>query len=406
MIVRALSAGQPVTDLKAEEVTIRTDGRERKVESLELVTVPTGGAPAAAAVPAARPASSLPSPFSTDAAAAAAAPGAREFLIILDEEGIGLGREEPIRKAVAQLTANGAPGDRFGLISLRQGGVDVPASPPAAVTDALAKFVGGGSQNESAADMACRSQRAMQTLSAALRDSPAGRTIVFVSPGLIASPRGVQEMPRVTGDSANAAAPELCQIRSNDFDQLAAAAATSPANVYVLHYVDGLAATAHVRAAQEGIENITGTINGDLLRVGGGTEASLSRVLSETSSYYIATLEGAAAPGAVRRVEARTTRDAVKVTACPAGRAGRDAATGAAAKAGSPDDMIRVATMFREVPLRAHGMVSRLPNSQDLMVMALFDEKGTLSGAPSPMNWAATRWPRRSRSRPAPTACA
>jgi hypothetical protein len=65
------------------------------------------------------------------------------------------------------------------------------------------------------------------------------------------------------------------------------------------------------------------------------------------------------------------------------------------AKAGSPDDMIRVATVFRDVPLRAIGLVSRVPNSMDLMVMtlfepedpatklaaakvALFDEKGTL----------------------------
>ena len=374
MIVRAVTAaGQPVTDLKAEEVTIKTDGRDRKITDLTLVTAPKGGpggAPAAAT--AAPPASTLPAPFATNAAAPAAAPGTREFLFILDEEGIGPGREEPVRKLVAQLTTNAAPGDRFGLISLRQGGMEVQPSPPPAVTAALTKFVGGGSQNESAADMVCRSQRAMQTLSAALRSSPAGRTIVLISPGLIASPKGVQEMSSVAGAAAGTGSPELCQIRSNDFDQLGGAAATSPANVYVLHYLDGMASTNNVRAAQEGIENIAGTINGEVVRVGGGTEASVNRVLTETSAYYIATIEPAG-DGAVRRVEARSTREGIKITARPAGRGAGGAAGATPPKAGSPEDMIRVADVYRDVPVRARGMVSRVPGSQDLMIMTLFE---------------------------------
>lgn len=366
MIVRAVTAaGQPVTDLKAEEVTIRTDGRDRKVQDLTLVSVPTGGAPAAAAATPAKPASTLPAPFATNAAAAAPAPrGAREFLLILDEEGIGLGREEPIRKLVGQLTTNAAPGDRFSIVSLRQGGMELPPSPPEAAAAALTKFVGGGSQNETAADMVCRSQRAMQTLTAALRSSAAGRTIVLLSPGLIASPKGVHEMGRAT---------ELCQIRSNDFDQLAAAAASSPANVYVLHHLDGLASTDNVRAAQEGIENIAGTVGAEVVRIGGGGEASVNRVLTETSSYYIATLDPAGGGEPVRRVEARSSRDGVRITARPAGRATRAAAAGAPPKAGSADDMMRVADVYREVPVRARGMVSRVPGSQDLMVMALFE---------------------------------
>ena len=144
VIVRAVAAGQPITDLKAEELSIKTDGKDRKVQGLELVKVAAAGPGAAgpsvapAAAPA-KPASTLPSPFATNSEPepAAAPSGGREFLIILDEEGIGPGREEPIRKAIAQLTAGAAPTDRFGLISLRQGGVDIPASAPAALTDAL-----------------------------------------------------------------------------------------------------------------------------------------------------------------------------------------------------------------------------------------------------------------------------
>lgn len=399
IVVRALtSTGQPVTDLKAEEVTIRTDGRDRKIQELTLVSVPAGGAPAAAAAPAPKP-SNLPAPFSTNAARteAAGAPGGREFLIILDEEGIAAGREEPVRKAVAQLTSNAAPTDRFSLISLRQGGLESPASAPAVLTDTLTKFVGLGSQSEEAGDMVCRAQRAMQTLNAALRASSPGRTIVLISPGLIASPAGIQDMPRVTGQ-AGGASPTLCQIRSNDFDQLAAAAAGSPATVYVLQYVDGLASASNLREAQQGIENIAGTSNAELLRIGGGSEVPVTRILTETTSYYVATLEPGA-EGPIRRIDVRTSRDGVKVTARPAGRASGAAAAAAPVKAGKPDDMIRVATVFREVPLRAVGLVSRMPNSKDLMVMALFepedpatkltaakvalfDEKGTLKA-----NW-------------------
>ena len=103
VIVRAMTAGKPVTDLKAEELSIKTDGKDRKVQSLELVTI-ASGAPAPAAAPAAapaKPASNLPSPYATNSAPepAAVPTGGREFLIILDEEGIGPGLEEPVRKA-------------------------------------------------------------------------------------------------------------------------------------------------------------------------------------------------------------------------------------------------------------------------------------------------------------------
>ena len=168
----------------------------------------------------------------------------------------------------------------------------------------------------------------------------------------------------------------------------------SPANVYVLHYMDGMANTANVRDAQQGLENITGTINGELLRLPGSAE-SIGRIISETNSYYIATLD-AAAPGPVRRIDARSTREGTRLLVRPAGRV-RGATTAAAvpAKPGTPKDMIRVMTGYREIPLRSTGLVSRVPGKTDLMVMALFepedpatklnaaivalyDEKGTL----------------------------
>jgi len=398
VIVRAVAAGKPVADLKADELAIKTDGKDRKVQDLELVTIPAGG-PAAAA-PAAGPAktaSSLPSPFTTNSAPepTAAPAGGREFLIILDEEGIGPGLEEPVRKAITQLTAGAGPTDRFGMISLRQGGFDIQASAPAALTDPLTKFVGGGSQRETLDDLTCRSKRAFSTLINAYRASSAGRTIVLVSSGLPANPTGVQTMRKVTGDAADSTFSDLCQIRSNEFDELSAAATASPANLYVVHYATGMANQANVRDAQQGLDNITGAVNGEILRISSGAEASLGRIMTETSAYYIATLDPAP-PATVRRIDARSTREGTRLLVRPAGRVpSASMAAAPAPKVSSPRDMIKVAAPFREIPLRSTGLVSRVPGKTDLMVMALFepedqatkmnaaivalyDEKGTL----------------------------
>jgi len=388
LIVRAISnAGQPVTDLKASEISIRTDGKPREIVNLELVSAASAGAAAPAAT---APASVLPPPFATNSASAPAAGGGREFLILLDDDGVGAGREEPVRVAVAQLMSQAAPTDRFGLIGTRGRNLEVPSTTQhEGVKGALAKFVGGGSASETSADMVCRAKRGLQTLTAALRTSTIGRTIVFISPGLPASPSNSQPVGRASAD--NIQPTELCQIRSTDFDELSTAAAGSPANVFVLHYPEGLASAANVSAAQQGLENITGSISGEFLRLGGGTEASLGRIARETSSYYIATLDDA--PGAVRRVDARVSRADVRLSARPGGAPAAPA--GATAKAGSPRDMMRVATMFRDVPIRAAGFVSRQPGTNELKVVTLFepedpsakltaamvglfDEKGTL----------------------------
>ncbi len=271
----------------------------------------------------------------------------------------------------------------------------IQASAPAALTDALTKFIGGGSPSETLDNMTCRSKRAFSTLSNAYRASSAGRTIVLVSSGLPANPTGVQTMRRVTGDAGDSTFSDLCQIRSNEFDELSAAATASPANLYVVHYPTGMANQANVRDAQQGLDNITGSVNGEIVRISGGGEASLGRILTETSAYYIATLDPAP-PAPVRRIDARSTREGTRLLVRPAGRVrGGSTAAAAAPKVSSPKDMIRVATPFREIPLRSTGLISRVPGKTDLMVMALFepedpatkmnaaivalyDEKGTL----------------------------
>ncbi len=119
-------------------------------------------------------------------------------------------------------------------------------------------------------------------------------------------------------------------------------------------------------AAQQGLENITGLINGEWTRIVEGNERGVSQIAKDTASYYIATLDDG--PAAVRRVEARSSRDGLKVFVRPAGSA---AATSSGAKVSAPRDMLRNTGTFTDLPLRAAGYLSR--EGAGLKVVTLFE---------------------------------
>lgn len=382
VVVRAVTSdGQPVLDLKASDVSIRIDGRDRKVTALELVRPSAASAPTAAA-PAAPPPSNLPAPYASNAAASAGATGGRELLILIDDEGIGTGREEPVRQAVTQLVQSLSPADRVGLLVLKQGGVNIaPSTQHAAVTAALPKIVTTGSSSESAMDLSCRTKVILGTLGGLFRDAPVERTVVLFSAGL-SSTTGDQ-MRTFESDSG------VCQIRTNDLEELGKSATASPAQLVVVYHVEGMANPANLRNAQAGLENVAGVTGAEMFRMSGNAESIAERIAASAGTYYLASIEGA--PGPARRVDARVSRDGIRVHARPIA----PAAAATTAKAGSPRDMIRTATVFREVAIRAAGFASRQQNAKELMVLALFepedpsvkltaaivglfDEKGTL----------------------------
>ena len=381
IIVRAWANGEPVADLKPADLTIRVDGKQREVRSLDVVKAPAADAAAPAAAPAAAAAapkpSAIPAPFATNkggttAAAAPAAPGAREFLVILDDESIAPGQEEPVRKAVAKLMAEASPADRFGVVSLRMGGASVaPTADRQATTDSLGKFAGGGSTSEKSADMTCRAQRAIGSLGAIFKQSPAGRTLVLISPGISANMDNSARMMGTSVTSNDTA--QTCIIRTNDMEELGNAANGSPANMYILYYSEGLAARALTSSAQSGLENIAGVTGAEYIRIVGGTEAGISRIPKETSVYYVATLDEAAA-GQIRRVDARVGRDGVKVIARPAGAGAAPAASAApvSTKNMQPRDMATSPASFSEVPLRAAGFVTR-QGADAMKIVTLFE---------------------------------
>jgi hypothetical protein len=359
VVVRAVSGdGQPVLDLKPGDVTIRVDGREREVTSLELVRPAAATAPGGAS--SAPAASSLPAPYATNEAPDAGAGGGREFLIVVDDEGIGTGRETAVRDAVTSLLQGLTPADRVGIMAMKQGGVNVaPSTRHTAVTDALPKIIATGSSSESVMDLSCRTKVMLGTLGGLLQNAPANRTIVFFSAGM-ASTTGDQ-MRTFESDSG------VCQIRTNDLDELGKIAMASPAQLFVVYHVEGMANPSNAANAQAGLENVAGTTAGEMVRMSGNSESVGSRIVESAGTYYIASLAGGGGPA--RRVDARVNRDGVRVTARPVA-----AAAGAAtAKAGTPRDMIRTATVFREVAIRAAGFASRQPNAKELMVLALFE---------------------------------
>ncbi|MDQ2674828.1 MAG: hypothetical protein M3Y40_09260, partial [Chloroflexota bacterium] len=378
-IVRAVSNGEPVADLKPADITLRINGKPTEVSSLQFVSAADAAPAAAAAGP--KP-SNLPPPFSSNTASAGASgpAGGREFLIVLDEDGIGPGQEGPVKLAISRLMKEAGESSRFGLLSLRIGGPSVPPSAGSnAVNEALARFVGAASSAETSVDLTCRSKRAMDTLGSALQSAPAGRTLVLFSSGMSANPPEVQSIRskvNAAGEIDNTL-PETCQIRSQDLEMFGITAAMSPANMYVVHYPQGLIAQQNLQAATSGIENIAGVSQSEMIRMQGGDEPSLSRIIKETDSYYIATVDGLA-PGPIRRVEARAARDGVRVNAHPAesaagramaggGRGGREGGGKA-----SPRDMIRVATVYRDLPLRAAAFLSK-GSGNDVKVMILFE---------------------------------
>lgn len=379
-IVRAVSNGEPVADLKPADVTLRINGKPHEVSSLQLVSAAeTAAAPAGAAAPA----STLPPPFSSNTAVIEAGGPAsgREFLIVLDEDGIGPGQDAPVKTAINRLMTEAGSSSRFGLLSLRIGGPSIPPSAGRnAVNEALARFVGAGSSAETSVDLTCRSKRAMETLAAALQSAPAGRTLVLFSSGMSANPPEVASIrSRVDGQgNIDKTLPETCQIRSQDLEAFGITAAMSPANMYVVHYPLGLAAQQNVREATSGIENIAGVSQSEMIRMQGGDEASLSRIVKETGSYYIATVDGLA-PGPIRRVEVRAARDGVRINAHPAESSGGRAMAAGGGRGGkdggkaTPRDMIRVATVYRDLPLRAAAFLSKGAKDNELKVMVLFE---------------------------------
>jgi hypothetical protein len=353
--------GRPVTNLEPGEVTIRIAGKPRDVRALELIETATDApAPAGPAKP----------PFATNVEAAAG----RTLLLVLDDESVEIGREQGLRRGLTRILDGLAPGDKVGLYSVRRtGAVNIPPTTEhGAVRKAIDALQGQGGK-EDVQDFRCRTVTTLQQLQSIIEAASGNTptTIAFFSAAMMQPSDEVAQL-RFEGNS------DLCRLAPRNFEALAGSVAGSRAQVYVVHVPEGTTRSAADSA--HGIESVSGVVGGETLRLTGDGEALAQRILGETAAYYVATV--AADPsdksGTPQRMEVRVNRVGVRARArahvTPSRLAGAPAA-GRGSKT-APRDMIRTASEFRDLPLRAAAYESRNSGDDKIRVVVLFEPDG------------------------------
>jgi hypothetical protein len=306
--------GTPVTDLQPSEVEVRISDRVRAIRSLRRVTT---ASPAIASGPQVR----IPSPYGTNDDVAAG----RRFVLVVDQESFGAGREQLFRGAVDGLLAELTPADQAMVAALPFGGVRLPfTSDKARVRLAIDRVSGQGSRNETGSDLACRTRRFLESLEAWLKEQPprsSPLTLVLFTAGM-AGPRR---------DAPMGLMPGMCELVVDQFRHVGTGASAARANFYVMQPADVGMGTAAAKPTLggiadrgsdnplEGIEHLAGVTGGARLSLDATGMASLLRVAKESSAYYVAELEPASvdAAGRSRPLSVRVTRRGVTVRVRP-----------------------------------------------------------------------------------------
>jgi hypothetical protein len=344
--------GQPITDLKPEELVLKINGRQKEIRVLQVVQVaakaPAGATPLAA-------------PFSTNAVTDAA----RDVLMVFDDDSIAPGREDPMKHAMVQLIDALSQGDRVGLLSVRDGGIVLPlTSEHTTIKSAVTGIRGQASTTQTATDT-CRTQRVLQGLTTILGNisSDAPVTVIFFS-AAFASPDAQRQA--VMGQSSG-----LCQLRTEDFQGITVNAALSQANFYVVHLLDGTGTIDTTNTLAAGLENLAGATGGELVRLTGSNETAILRVARETTAYYVAAFDAEPSDRGQsnQRVELRTTRERIKVRVRPVLAPGRLAGRAAP----TAKETLTLPRVFRELPLRALGHSSRNPGDDKIKIVTMFE---------------------------------
>ena len=337
---QALSAeGQPVADLKPEEVSLRIGGRARAVKGLQFVRVP--GAASGSTAPAVAP------PFGTNVGGGGEG---RQVAIIIEDETLLPGSDRILRDAIGAFIEKLGPADRVALFfaprdSAQAGfgaGVD-------RVREALSRLQGRAKTNAPAAEETCRTRDTLALLRGQLTsmggaESPT--TVLFFSSKL---------SPPSTVQLRGAASAGQCDVNLQAFREISSAMAPARAQLYVIQQDPS------VTTANEGLENLAGATGaGQVLRMADAS-GGLVRVLAETSGHYVATIEADASDRSTQsqRLEVRVTRTGVSTRARL--ELAPPAAKPAAGKgpAATPQQMLRDVRAYRDLPLRAVGYASR-----------------------------------------------
>jgi hypothetical protein len=360
------TAGEPVADLRPEEVIVRINGRSRAVRSLRLVRQ--------AEPPAADPlalAPAAPSPFQTNRGAATG----RTFIVVIDDESFRPGKERPIRSALRSFLGALSPRDQVSLWTMPHGGIKVNLTTNHDRVQTEVDLVAGHApEQETGSDAACRTRGTLEALEHMLTSVTGGEgpsTVLFFT-GSLFGPRR---------DAAAKAPPGMCELRPDEFQRVGYAAAQARAHFYIIlpediqrrptNAADTLAGVGFATSMNpsEGIEHlaaVTGAERMSLTRLG---DATLVDVAKATTTYYAAVVDGAPPDNQnAQSLEVRTARGGVEIRSRPFIRGGRPA--GLIPRAPVPAEMVRVATAFTDLPLRVTGFAAQNDRGGNMRLVA------------------------------------
>ncbi|MBA2304841.1 MAG: hypothetical protein H0W08_19725 [Acidobacteria bacterium] len=187
-------------------------------------------------------------------------------------------------------------------------------------------------------------------------------------------------------DASVSMAPGMCELRAELFREVGIAAGAARAQFYVIQPGDMMLKPSRLQTENiagagfigsdnplEGIEHLAGVTGGKMLQLTGSAEGAMGRVLHESSAYYLAAVEPATSDrtGRSQQLEVRVSRPGVELRARPnITFARRDPMTPRPLNP-SPRDMLSVATVFRDLPLRASGYSALEADGKTLRVLTL-----------------------------------
>ncbi len=392
----AVSAdGQPVTDLKVEELSLKVDGKARIVHTLKFIQVPGQMSGSS------KPVSALPAPFSTNSAADVG----RSVIIVVDDESIRAGAERSAQAAVIGFLAGLSSQDRVALFRIPHGGMVVDfTSDLDKVRDAVAKIVGQAPETEQLSDAACRTRNDLQALTGIL-DSLGGGTgpvaLVYVTASMTSS-RSAITLSRTTPQRGGINSMGLpaantvgtCELLPEEFEKVGAAAAQARAHFYVIRpeltaapqFIlppgSGNNTVRGVDSIEQGIADLTGVTGGQQLSLGTGGDNPLIKVARETSSYYLVTFEpdDAERNGAPHKFDLRVSRQGVTLRTLPAlVIPSHTVPTVGSAAPVSPRTMLGELQPYRDLAIRSMGITARDTNSAKVKIVAVFEPEDSLS---------------------------
>jgi hypothetical protein len=331
--------GRPVADLKAEEVQLRVNGKPRTLKSLERVDATS----ADGAKPTGPP---LPAPFGSNVPGASGS-GGRTIFLLIEDASFRPGNERLMKQAIDQFLNSVSPSDRIALSTLPHPTIRTEPTTAAEVRKVLARVAGVATQDPSDNELACRSRETLEGMRALLLNLAASDmqpTVIFFSSGLSAT-------TRTTG----APGTTQCDLSTDHFQSIGAAASAARAHVYVVQ------ADLVVTQRSDGLENVAGVTGAQVMVLTSAGENALSRIALETSSTYVAAFdpEPSERNGQNHRLELRVARPDVTTRTSTQLPIARTDTRANRKSTPNPRDMLREPTVYRDLPLRLAAFPSR-----------------------------------------------